>query len=1349
MKTKLMAMLLAAGAMLGAYARTYTTSDFGKVVCEDGSVYATVADASSAGKTARAMIACVDGNYVLAIALADTSATGLLWGEAVESVGTWTADKAVAGGQWRMPSADDFKRIFTACQGYDYTNDLWDGMEYSWGNLQTLLSSAGGAQLDGLNSYWLSDEVSESNAYAYRTNLKQFFSLSKSGNWVLARPVLAFGAARTYKKVQLWENGPYWAETNIGADEPWDSGYYFWWGDTIGYKRVNDAWVAADGSSSNFEFYNNPISMSTCKAVATLRNDGWIITKDGENYLVPEHDAAHVQWGGDWRMPTEDDIEGLYDWCDWIWTTTNGVSGYIVCGRGEYASSSIFLPAAGYGDATSHCCYNSFGSFWSSQTYRYDTYSDSDMFYSKYLGFDSSYQSTESFYRYYGRPVRPVCPATADGDGVKPDVTWTVGAYFKATLAELGYDVPTDGQTAYKVVAYGLPSGLKLLSNKAVTKKAGKKTVVVTPANVEWWIEGVPTAALDYATTPPYLVITVNGVSETLPLSLGVEAQEVTELPDLALGDAINEQFYLEGVTNGWTVSGLPTGLKYTAKLLTTTKKKGKKVISVTTNALPYSVYGKTTKAGLFTITASKKTGGFNETMKYRVLVTPAAVDTSLFGEDLTNITTMAYVPIAWDLTGGEAVPSVPPVPFVPSSVGGKVAKVAGLPTGLAFAAADTYAYTNPKKKTGKYLKQAGQTIVGTPTKPGTYVVTFTKNVTTGTGKNKKTVAKTAQILWTVVANDAELTLGFNTQGGEVKNGSVGLNYGNLMAFSATDGATVTASGLPAGITLANFGGGAYAFKGFTAKAGTYLVTVKATLNGKTVTQRVALKVDGLPAWAKGTFNGSVSTDGDSYAGLATITVSSVGKISGKFQELGTNWTFSATCYTSRSAVDGYDDAFICTNVVAKYAYKVTTVVKGKKTTVTKYLTRTFNLTVAEEDDLNPARGMAMMSESGGSYVEAYQNLWGQTAYKNVGKKLFSSKSGKKTLAYKSWSSVEADGLGVYDTLSMKVTTAGAVTATYKYFKGTFDKKGAPQYATYTCSTTFVPTTPADVGVEAFTGIAHVFLPPVASTGFPGCYAEVHYPFEGREVPVPTKAALASASWFTGEFNGYGDAQFPVGGDTEFLNGLFTVNVASSLAFTGTFTGTDGSTASFSGTFAKDGSSYVANGVSITVKGATMSMTLSCNPGPYAGSDEGFGEMGGGSSAGPDEPCISLNCAWQNIWKRSDLAAEWKPAFATGTEKTIDLSETWLDNLVVGDSLTYAFGAEGAVSITGKIYGEDVSVTAKLHLEGCDSSTDTMHCNVQFIANGHLYQQQFTFPRKSTVAAVDIELTADNLVRLD
>ncbi len=58
----------------------------------------------------------------------------------------------------------------------------------------------------------------------------------------------------SHDAVQLWEDGPYWATTNIGAEEPEDYGYYFWWGDTVGYKRENNAWGATDESSSNFTF---------------------------------------------------------------------------------------------------------------------------------------------------------------------------------------------------------------------------------------------------------------------------------------------------------------------------------------------------------------------------------------------------------------------------------------------------------------------------------------------------------------------------------------------------------------------------------------------------------------------------------------------------------------------------------------------------------------------------------------------------------------------------------------------------------------------------------------------------------------------------------------------------------------------------------------------------------------------------------------------------------------------------------------------------------------------------------------------------------------------------------------
>ena len=652
--------------------------------------------------------------------------------------------------------------------------------------------------------------------------------------------------------------------------------------------------------------------------------------------------------------------------------------------------------------------------------------------------------------------------------GTPVKLTLKAGEYFKATLAELGYDVPTNG-IPYSVVAYGLPAGLKLKYNPAWKDKKGK---VVIKAKSEWWIEGVPTTAMDFFTNPPYLVITANGAKTTEPLPVEVLAQNVTELEDLALGQTVNEQFYLPGVTNGWTVSGLPTGLKYTAKRITEKLKSGKQTKTVT-KALPYSVYGKTTKAGLFTITAKKKVGAFYETMKYRVLVKPASVDTALFGEELANITTMAYVPVKWDLTNDVA------------AVGGKVAKVAGLPGGIVFAVKDTYAYSNPKKKTGKYLKQAGQTIVGTPTKPGTYVVTFTKNVTTGTGKNKKTVAKTAQILWTVTANDANLELGFNTAGGVIEGGTVGLKYGDLMAFSATDGATVTASGMPAGITLANLGDGSYAFRGFTTKAGTYLVTVKAALKGKTVTQRVALKVDGLPSWAKGTFNGYIAGEDGATNGLATATVSSVGKISGKFYEGGTNWTFTAASYT------GYDDAAPAYSVpvVAKYSCKAKekVKVKGKWTTktVTKSVARNFTLRVGQD----ALGGIATMEEVDGSAVNAWQNLWGQADYKALGKRLFSTKSGKKTLAYRTFTIKGTDDvgaeMGLTDamSLSLKVTTAGAVTATMSFDTGKTSKGKAVIYKP-TCSTVVIPLSAADN--EEFEGEAILFFAPSPANNFPG-----------------------------------------------------------------------------------------------------------------------------------------------------------------------------------------------------------------------------------------------------------------------
>lgn len=149
------------------------------------------------------------------------------------------------------------------------------------------------------------------------------------------------------KKVQLWAGGPYWADRNVGASSPEDYGLYFWWGDTTGHRP--------SGGSFSFNFgSSNP----------ELRNVG-LLTKNG--VLAPEHDAAHVKWGGGWRMPTyQEQVDLCYNYCDWHWTTMNGVKGYVVRGRGAYASASIFLPAAGYGEGTLLNLVGEEGNYWSS-----------------------------------------------------------------------------------------------------------------------------------------------------------------------------------------------------------------------------------------------------------------------------------------------------------------------------------------------------------------------------------------------------------------------------------------------------------------------------------------------------------------------------------------------------------------------------------------------------------------------------------------------------------------------------------------------------------------------------------------------------------------------------------------------------------------------------------------------------------------------------------------------------------------------------------------------------------------------------------------------------------------------
>ena len=193
-------------------------------------------------------------------------------------------------------------------------------------------------------------------------------------------------------KVQLWEGGPYWADRNIGAKKPEDYGLYFWWGDTKGHRPSGNTF------SFSFEQSNCPTYQKTTDQ---LRSEGWIASND---VLAPSHDAAHMKWGGAWRIPTIQELEDLSSKCDWAMTELNGVLGWVICGRGAYSSNSIFLPRPGAAIKTSIYCAASTGNYWSSVPVSDDCYNALNLYFvSNY--YHANYYGTR---RYYGTSVRPV-----------------------------------------------------------------------------------------------------------------------------------------------------------------------------------------------------------------------------------------------------------------------------------------------------------------------------------------------------------------------------------------------------------------------------------------------------------------------------------------------------------------------------------------------------------------------------------------------------------------------------------------------------------------------------------------------------------------------------------------------------------------------------------------------------------------------------------------------------------------------------------------------------------------------------------------------------------------------------
>ena len=182
----------------------------------------------------------------------------------------------------------------------------------------------------------------------------------------------------------------FWAECNLGADDPVGYGDFYAWGELE--DKEDYTWETyrfrTDGNSEG------DVILSKYNSIAS---HGVV---DQKVALDPEDDVVRVRLGGKWRLPTMKEFQELIDSCEWTWTNKRGVLGYKVESRVN--GNSIFLPSTGY-------CYQKAlhgegygGYYWTSGTHGTTSSKAHRLF------FTPNRKGSSLYLRCLGQPVRPV-----------------------------------------------------------------------------------------------------------------------------------------------------------------------------------------------------------------------------------------------------------------------------------------------------------------------------------------------------------------------------------------------------------------------------------------------------------------------------------------------------------------------------------------------------------------------------------------------------------------------------------------------------------------------------------------------------------------------------------------------------------------------------------------------------------------------------------------------------------------------------------------------------------------------------------------------------------------------------
>lgn len=323
------------------------------------------------------------------------------------------------GATWRIPTDAELTELREQCTWTWTTSNGVNGyLVTSKVNDNSIFLPAAGIRSDksldysGSHArYWSSTLSTDDYAYYvtfYPEDVRRDYYNRFEGYSV--RPVLIegenpalSGTCNEHGYVDLGlPSGIKWATMNIGATTPEGYGDYFAWGETTAFGRD-----LSDGRVFDMESYRwyNGLNDKLTK-YCTSEEYGFV---DNRTVLEPGDDAATVNWGGDWRMPTREEANELIANCSWTWTKRNGVTGYV--GKSNANGKLIFLPAAGNRNHSNLLNFGVWGNYatsslhWEENDWDFD-FSGSNSVMSLESGDISVYSSD----RFNGQSVRAVCP---------------------------------------------------------------------------------------------------------------------------------------------------------------------------------------------------------------------------------------------------------------------------------------------------------------------------------------------------------------------------------------------------------------------------------------------------------------------------------------------------------------------------------------------------------------------------------------------------------------------------------------------------------------------------------------------------------------------------------------------------------------------------------------------------------------------------------------------------------------------------------------------------------------------------------------------------------------------------